>query len=75
MRTFEYVCFEIASSKKTPTVKFLELIFRNNFLSSILANEICRGDFPPTSPNGLVLVAQTDFCVYRRKFLKKSDSS
>ena len=55
--------------KKTPAVKFLDLIFRNNFLSSILAkcvrDESRRGEFPPTSPKGLVLVAQTDFCVYR----------
>ena len=54
--------------KKTLAVKFLDLIFRNNFLSSILAkcvrDESCRGEFPPTSPKGLVLVAQTDFCVY-----------
>ena len=54
---------------KTPAVKFLELIFRNNFLSSILVKIVrdksCRGDFPPTSPKGLVLVAQTDFCIYR----------
>ena len=46
---------------KTPAVKFLELVFRNNFLSSILAkcirDESCRGDFPPTSPKGLLLVA------------------
>ena len=28
-------------------------------------DENCRGEFPPTSPKGLVLVAQTDFCVYR----------
>ena len=38
---------------KTPAVKFLDLIFRNNFLSSILEkcvrDESCRGDFPPTS--------------------------
>ena len=48
---------------------FLELFFGNNLLSSFLAksvrDESCRGDFPPTSPNGLVLVGQTDFCVYR----------
>ena len=54
--------------KKT-AVKVLDLIFRNNFLSSILAisvrDESCRGDFPPTSPKGLVIMAQTDFCVYR----------
>ena len=38
-------------------VKFLELIFRNNILSSILAKcvryESCRGDFPPESPKDL----------------------
>ena len=48
--------------KKTPApaVKFLDLIFRNNFLSLISAicvrDESCRGEFPPTSPKGLVLV-------------------
>ena len=57
--------------KKTPAVQFLELIFRSNFLSSILAkcvrDEICIGEIPPTSPKGLVMVAQRDyaFCVYR----------
>ena len=54
---------------KTPVVKFLELIFRNNFLSTILAkfvrDESCRGYFPPASPKGLVLVAPRDFYVYR----------
>ena len=54
----------------TPAVKFLELIFRNSFfLSSILAkcvqDESCRGEFPPTSPKGLVLEAQRHFCGYR----------
>ena len=56
-------------TNSTPAVKFLDLIFRNNFLSSILAkcarDESCRGEFPPTSPKGLVLVGQTDFCVHR----------
>ena len=37
--------------------KVLELIFRNDFLSSVLAkcvrDENCRGDFPPTSPHDL----------------------
>ena len=53
----------------TPAVKFLELIFRNNFLifnfSKMCCDESCRGEYPPTSPKGLVLVGQTDFCVYR----------
>ena len=52
-----------------PAVKFLELIFHNNLLSSILAkcvcDESCRGDFRPTSPKGLVHVVQADFSVYR----------
>ena len=43
--------------------------FRELCLSSILAkcvhDESCRGDTPPTSPKGQVLVVQTDFCVYR----------
>ena len=47
---------------------FLELIVRSIFfLSSILAkcfcDESCRGDFPPFSPKGLVLVSQTGVCV------------
>ena len=56
------------AKKNPPAVKFLDLIFRNNFLSSILAkcvfDESCRGEFPPTSPKGLVLMAQIEFCVY-----------
>ena len=42
--------------KQTPAVKFLDLIYRNNFLSSILAKcvreEKYSGTCPPTSPNG-----------------------
>ena len=49
--------------------KILDSIFRNNFFvfnfSKMCSDESCRGEFPPTSPKGLVLVAQTDFCVYR----------
>ena len=52
-------------------------VFRNfaiTFLSSILAkcvnNESCRGDFPPSSPNDLVLVAQRDFLCIWMKILK-----
>ena len=48
---------------------FLEIIFRDIFLSSVLANcvrgESCRGDFPPTYAEGVLRVAQTDFCVHR----------
>ena len=44
------------TSKNTPAVKFLDLIFHNNFLSSILAkfvrDEKYSGTSPPTSPNG-----------------------
>ena len=47
----------------------LDLIFRNNFFifnfSKMCSDESCRGELLPTSPKGLVLVAQTDFCVYR----------
>ena len=56
------------NKKQTTAVKFLELNFRNNFfvfnLSKCFGDESCRGDFPPTSPKGLMLVAQTYFCVY-----------
>ena len=31
-------------------------------------DESCRGDFQPTSPNGLKLVGQTDFCVIDEDF-------
>ena len=56
--------------KKTPAVQFLEQIFRNNFIfrhffAKCVNDESCRDEFPPTSPKGLVLVVQTDFCVYR----------
>ena len=48
----------------------LEIIFRDIFfVSSVLANcvrgESCRGDFPPTYAEGVLRVAQTDFCVYK----------
>ena len=69
----------LKNKKKTPAVKFLDLIFAKTFLSSILAkcvrDESCRGEFPPTSPKGLVRVAQTDFCVYRWRFCNKLNSS
>ena len=46
--------------------KVLELNFRYyNFsilnLAKCVRDESCSGDFPPTSPNGLVLVAQPVF--------------
>ena len=48
--------------------KILELNFRYNFFilnfSKMFRDESCRGDFPQSSPNGLLLVAQTDF-VYK----------
>ena len=48
--------FRDQSPKKTPAVKFLELFFRNIFLSSILAKSVrderYLGTSPPTSPNG-----------------------
>ena len=51
------------------TVMFSELIFRNNFFifnfSKMCSDESCRRDFLLTSPKGLELVAQTDFCVHR----------
>ena len=44
-------------------------IFRNNVfifnVSKCVSNKSCRGNYPPTSPKGLVLVTQTDFCVFR----------
>ena len=50
-------------------------MFHNILLSSILAKcilvEKWRGDIPPTSPKGLVLKAQADFCVYRGRFCLK----
>ena len=55
------------NEQKTPAVRFLELILAITFISSFLAkcvhDESCGGDFPPTSPNGLVLVTQIDLCV------------
>ena len=49
----------------TPADKFLELIFHNKFVSSILAkcvcDESCGGNFLSTSPKGLVFVAPKIF--------------
>ena len=66
-------------NKKTQAVKFLELFFRNNFyifnFSKCVRDESCGRDFPPFSQKGLVLEAQTEFCVYRWNFCNKLNSS
>ena len=58
--------------KKFQLLSFSTYFFAISFLSSILAkcvrDESCRGEIPPTSPKVLVLVAQTDFCVYIWRF-------
>ena len=56
-------------SIKPPTVKFLELIFRNIFFifnfSNRFAMKILEENFRQLLQKDLVLGAQTDFCVYR----------
>ena len=49
------------STKKTPAVKFFAITFLSSILAKCVRIESCRGEFPPTSPKGLVLVVQTDF--------------
>ena len=55
--------------KKKLAVKFLDLIFHNNFLSSILAkcvrDEKYSGTSPPTSPNGSNILDATGSSVLR----------
>ena len=49
-------CIVSLSKTHTPVLIFLEIIVRNNFLSSVLAkcvhDEKYSGTSPPTSPNG-----------------------
>ena len=37
----------------------------SSILEKCVRDESCRGDFLPASPDGLVLVAQINFCAYR----------
>ena len=53
------------SSCKIFRLNFFAITFLSSILAKCVRDESCRGEFPPTSPKGLVLVAQTDFCVYR----------